>query len=233
MLRRYPIAFLIALAATATGTWFQRSYAQAWSATCTAAPRTVPCHACGTTAELAQLLCFRRCNSDHPRLTNLVNSNCTPEGGSGTHPGTHPEFVRTQPFSKGCIHIWWHQIYFDPGCQNPAGGGAGEVLAYRGEWTNVISLVIVNDCVITAFTDQSIWKSCDGHNLAGGGHSVKLYPPETLRFRATVSEMIPCREGGLRVMFKTGDCYMTPSGEYPAGGGDSRHCAPTDTCTRP
>jgi hypothetical protein len=85
-------------------------------------------------------------------------------------------------------------------------------VAYPGDWTNVVALVIVNDCVVTAFTGGGIYKSCDGLNLGDGGNTVKLY--EGVR----VSEMIACREGGLRVMFKSGDCYTDPSGDHPAGG---------------
>jgi hypothetical protein len=225
-----------------------------WLALCTSADGLVPCQGCGTTAAQASEICFAKCYYGSHAIPHNVNpSNCTPES---LGKGTHPEFVRTQVFSdsKGCLHIWWHQIYYDEGyCQNPTVAGEGEIRAYEGEWTNIISLVIeANDCVVTAFTDNSIWKSCDGTHLNGGGNSIKLYPPptppqspppqmssrshakkrSTVAPVATVSKMIPCREGGLRVAFKTGGCYMTPSGDYPGGGGDSRPCAPGDMCTR-
>jgi hypothetical protein len=194
-----------------------------WLATCESQDGLCSAQGCGATAAAAQQECFKRCyfGPPGPRLLSVGTSNCTPSGGSSPH----QEFVRTQRFSKGCIDIWWHQIYFSPDCQNPAGGG-NTVVAYPGDWTNVVALVIVNDCVVTAFTGGGIYKSCDGLNLGGGGNTVKLY--EGVR----VSEMIACREGGLRVMFKSGDCYTDPSGDHPAGGPGTHHCVPTDICTR-
>jgi hypothetical protein len=233
-----------------TATVASSASANSWLALCTSADGQVQCQGCGTTAAQASEICFAKCYyGSHAIPHNVKPSNCTPES---LGKGTHPEFVRTQYFGddKGCLHIWWHQIYYDKGyCQNQTVAGAGEIRAYEGEWTNIISLVIqANDCVVTAFTDNSIWKSCDGTHLNGGGDSVKLYPPppppqparrstnrmtkRIVPVSATVSEMIPCREGGLRVAFKNGGCYMTPSGDYPGGGGDSRPCAPGDICTR-
>ena len=137
--------------------------------------------------------------------------------GGGRIPDNVP--IHVTHYRDGCIAWFLHSTYFSPDCQNLSGGGQTKV-AWPGEYRNVRAFVTFNDCVITAFSGGGIYKSCNGLNLGGGGSTKKLYDKPN-----PVTSMTVTLDGKLRTVFShPGECYLDPSGDYPAGGPGVTHC---------
>jgi hypothetical protein len=89
------------------------------------------------------------------------------------------------------------------------------------QWSFVRGQVIFCDCVITAFND-SIYKSCDGLNLGGGGNTVRVYQGAHVLSMAVVEYK---GRPVLRTQCENNPAYCDPTGDYPGGGpGVERPC---------
>jgi hypothetical protein len=129
------------------------------------------------------------------------------------------DLKRIMPYRNGCIAIFRSGVYWSPDCENLRGGG-NTVNAWKVDEPHsdlILGMVILDDCVITAFSGGGIYRSCNGQNLGGGGQTEKLYEGRPV---STMS----VAPGGLRTVFNDGSCYLDPSGKHPGGGPGVSHC---------
>lgn len=125
---------------------------------------------------------------------------------------------RVFPYQDGCIAVFRSGTYFSPDCENLSGGGKTENV-WPGHGQDLIDLIVLNDCIITAFSGGGIYRSCDGRNLGGGGKTTRVYqgrPVQSMRLDTDSHSLI--------TIFNDNSCYRDPSGIRPGGGLGVERC---------
>jgi hypothetical protein len=120
---------------------------------------------CGTTPSAARDDCLRQCPFPDVNTTNASTSNCVPR--TNSNPPVTTDLKRAWNYHGGCIAAWQHEIYFVKDCLscgaafcNLTGGKPGSIKIYDREYDHIKAQEVFNDCLITAFDDGTIHKTC-------------------------------------------------------------------------
>jgi hypothetical protein len=127
------------------------------------------------------------------------------------------DLIRTVAFRGGCVTSFTHGIYFSPDCKNLRGSG-NTVNIYNNDYSHIRGMVTYKNCIITAFDDGTIHKSCgEKLNLAA---DQLVYSGGILLYAFYVRSNEVCAS-----FVEDHGCYCDPDGESFVGGrpGD-HHC---------
>jgi hypothetical protein len=153
--------------------------------------------------------CSRKCPGGM-----VMGGNC---GGGAAAPVT--DLIRVVGFRGGCVAVFQHAIHFSPDCKDLRVGDAGKtVKIYDNDYSHIRGMAYYKNCIITAFDDGTIHRSCgDKLNLASDD---KVYDGRILVYALYTRANEVCAS-----FVENHGCYCDPDGENFVGGrpGD-HHC---------